>query len=232
VRIIDQQLSRIKIGDKFGFLTVVGPEFCLSRKGQRSRRVVVACECKRVCCVRTHELLRIGRPTSSCGCHQRAQTRKAARNHGLVGHPIYNSWAGMIQRCEDRNSQNWDNYGGRGISLIDSWRNSFQDFYKWSIENGWAPGLSIERIDNDGNYEPSNCRWATQREQTNNTRRSRKIACFGVTKTASQWTQDPRCLVRKSPTIHARIFDYGWTPERALTTPVRRDERHTRDVYR
>jgi len=92
--------------------------------------------------------------------------------HGLCKHPIYRSWAGMKSRCSDSNSPNWPKYGGRGIALCSKWID-FLPFFKWSLENGWDKGLSIDREDNDGNYEPSNCRWATDSQQMLNRRKFR-----------------------------------------------------------
>lgn len=85
---------------------------------------------------------------------------------------LYNSWTGMRQRCRDRNSKAYVEYGGRGISVCDAWESSFAAFKEWALANGYREGLSIDRIDVNGNYEPSNCRWSTQREQSRNTRRN------------------------------------------------------------
>lgn len=96
--------------------------------------------------------------TKSCGC------TKGGHIHGLSGHPMYKTWEGMVARCENKNNSGYINYGGRGITVCTEWRNSFKSFYDWAIENGYSENLTIDRIDNDGNYCPENCQWITNAE--------------------------------------------------------------------
>ena len=93
---------------------------------------------------------------------------------------------GMLSRCENPKSASYKNYGGKGISVCEEWHDP-KVFYKWAIENGYTDELTIDRIDNNGNYCPENCRWATYKEQANNTNRNITIEIGGVTKTAGQW---------------------------------------------
>ena len=92
--------------------------------------------------------------------------------HKLINHILYRKWATMKSKCNDPNNTSYKYYGGRGIRVCEEWENDFISFYNWSINNGWIDGLTIDRINNNGNYEPSNCRFATMKMQLNNTRRS------------------------------------------------------------
>ena len=107
--------------------------------------------------------------TTSCGCHKKQIITK----HGLVNHRLYKIWQGILQRCLNNKSMAYKKYGFRGITICKEWRNDFMSFYNWSLENGYQNYLSIDRKDNDGNYEPSNCRWTTKDIQSQNTTKIR-----------------------------------------------------------
>lgn len=161
-------------GARFGRLVVCG------RAAQKRRwKVLWHCECD---CggstVADPSNLRRGH-TKSCGCLQREKVGAIRRTHGLSGTSEYRTWLDMIIRCESPANEQWKNYGGRGISVCERW----MEFENFIADMGpRPPGLTIERINNDGNYEPSNCKWATMSEQNRNKRNTRKgvVAGFKV----------------------------------------------------
>lgn len=124
----------------------------------------------------------------------------------------------MIRRCEIETCPEYKNYGERGITICPEWRNSFITFFEWSLRNGWFEGLSIDRIDVNGNYEPSNCRWTTMLVQQNNRRNNSIITFEGRTQTEAQWCRE---LEVCRGTI-ARRLQKGWSIEEALTVPSKK----------
>ena len=108
--------------------------------------------------------------TNSCGCYKKRINKESNETHGLVGHKLYGIWANIKDRTLNLNCKYYNNYGGRGITICDEWKNDFMSFYNWAMSNGYSDELSIDRIDNDGNYEPSNCRWTTKTIQQRNQR--------------------------------------------------------------
>lgn len=123
----------------------------------------------------------------------------------------------MKQRCYNSNTIRYKNYGGRGVTVCDEWKNDFTAFYNWAMANGYKNELTLDRIDVNGNYEPSNCRWATPKEQSNNKTNNVKIEISGVTHTMSEWAEISGVSMS---TISARIKRYGWSAEKAIMTPA------------
>lgn len=140
--------------------------------------------------------------------------------HGQANTRLYRIWDAMKTRCTNPNSRNYANYGARGISICPEWMKDFKAFYDWAIENGYADDLSIDRIDNNGNYEPSNCRWASKKEQSNNSRRNVFLTYKGKTQTLAQWCDE--LGFDNHWTICKRIKS-GWSIEKALSTPIRKE---------
>lgn len=106
------------------------------------------------------------------------------------GERLYNIWTKMKGRCFNKNNDSYEKYGGRGITVFGEWVNDFTLFYEWSINNGYGDDLTIDRINNDGNYEPSNCRWATRTTQNRNKRNNHYIEINGVVKLARDWEKE------------------------------------------
>lgn len=136
---------------------------------------------------------------------------------------LANILIGIRKRCYQKSKKHYANYGGRGITMCDEWRgkNSRNNFFQWAMNNGYEQDLTIDRIDGDGNYEPSNCRWVDRRTQANNTRRNVNVTVDGVTKTVSEWARENDIGVS---TIFERIYS-GWSHEKAVTTPVRKKKK-------
>lgn len=135
--------------------------------------------------------------------------------HGKRNTRLYRIWLQMKNRCYNKRSDRYKDYGGRGIVVCVEWRNSFELFYDWSMSHGYSDELTIDRIDNDGNYEPSNCRWVTIKEQSRNTRNNRSLTLNGETHCLIEWAEitglGRQCIYNR--------LRYGWTVEDALTKP-------------
>ena len=169
------------------------------------------CDCGNEVIVRSDSLTS-GR-TQSCGCLQ----KEKVTIHGETNTPLYNVWYDMRRRCNYENDINYENYGGRGITVCDDWNNNYIPFRDWALENGYEQGLSIDRIDNNLGYYPDNCQWTTMKVQCNNRRSNVIYSMNGETHTLSEW-----CDIVNLPykTVIARINDRGWSFEQAITTPI------------
>ena len=169
------------IGKSFGYWTVV------SSAENKSNKKSFLCRCK---CgnerIVNADTLKLG-TSKSCGCYHKEEIRERQTTHGQTGTRIFRIYYDIRQRCYNENNKRFSDYGGRGITMCDEWKNSFQSFYDWSMANGYSEKLSIDRKDVDGNYEPNNCRWITMAEQSNNKRTSINFSFFGVTKNLKEW---------------------------------------------
>lgn len=155
-------------GKRFGRLTVKEKVVNLNKKNRTARWLCI-CDCGGEKTVRADTLK--GGHCLSCGCLKKEQDRKnLTQNHSHLqsGSRIYGIWQGMKRRCQNTKEKKYHRYGGRGIKVCQEWEESFQSFYNWALENGYKEDLTLERKNNDGNYEPSNCTWATVKEQCNN----------------------------------------------------------------
>ena len=144
--------------------------------------------------------------------------------HGMSGTKIYTIWVSMKQRCYYKKHKNYNDYGGRGIIVCKEWRNNPMAFINWAMQNGYKEGLTLDRIDYNGNYEPINCRFVTWTEQHNNTRANSYITAFGETKTIAQWARDKRCNVSYM-TLVKRINYSKFSVEDAIKLPSTKKEK-------
>lgn len=142
---------------------------------------------------------------------------------------MYSTWNGMKQRCLDPNSSHYHRYGGRGVTICEEWLNDYSKFYEWAMANGASKELTLDRVDTDGNYEPSNCRWADVETQMNNTSQNRFIEYNGEKLTVMQWA---RRTGLEEGTIRTRLDRYGYSVGEALGyeshTKKSWDRSHTR----
>lgn len=195
-------------GKKFSMLTVKG----VNHKNEKGKYFwKCLCDCGKETIVLGNSLRSFN--TKSCGCLKIDNPSHFI--HGFTGNPTYKIWAGMIQRCTDSNRVGYENYGGRYIKICEKWL-TFKGFYE---EMGDRPqNTSLDRINNDGDYCKENCRWATRKEQNNNTRRNVNITYNGQTKTLSQWSE---ILKINYKVLFSRIRDYHWDIEKAFTEKVK-----------
>lgn len=171
------------------------------------------CDCGNISYVRGQNLK--SNAVQSCGClkHEPAHNR----THGLSKNPLYKRWYQIKMRCYNPSCKSYLNYGARGIKMCDDWKNSVEAFAKWAIENGYKDDLTIERINNDGDYCPENCKWITKSEQPNNRRSCYSITYNGKTQNLAEWCKE---LGLNYKFIHNRIHKCGWTFKDAISVPV------------
>lgn len=176
------------------------------------------CECgNKVEVLGTH--LRSGH-TQSCGCLQKEKCKNIIHKpkHNMSRTRIYKIWNGMKNRTNEKSvskDKYYKNYSGRGITVCDDWK-EFEQFYKWATNNGYKDNLTIDRIDTDGNYEPSNCRWITMKEQNNNKRNNVLITHNNETHNITEWNE----ILGFTKGLLKNRLNRGWSIQRAFTTKV------------
>ena len=197
----------VLLGKQFGNLTPIRD---ITEYGSGRTRWICKCTCGNFY-EASSQALKNGK-ANSCGCLTFDKQSIASTSHGMAGTPEYLTWGGMKQRCLNPKNDRYSSYGGRGITVCDSWL-VFDNFY---ADMGSRPeGKTIDRKDNDKGYSLENCRWATPKEQQNNTRSSINILYKGVTKTLTQWCEELNLSYIMVSTRLAR----GWEPVKALETP-------------
>lgn len=213
-----KEIIATNIGDRFGQLII------LEKINTRIPYFICKCDCGNTKNIRRDHLKSGG--TISCGCYQSAASsqrvskmHKGNITHGMTGTRIYGIWCGIRQRCTNPNAKFFSYYGGRGIKVCDRWLDSFENFLADMGEP--QAGYTLDRVNNEGNYEPNNCKWVTRKEQASNTRRNRNITYKGVTLNVTQWSKKTSI---PSNTIITRL-ENGWTEEDALTTHIVKERR-------
>jgi len=203
MRVIDKR------GQTYGRLTVVSRE---ANNKQGQARWACICECGNTLTVASGSL---GRSTFSCGCLGKSKRLETLTTHGMAGTRIYQIWKGMHKRCKDTSRKD---YHGRGIIVCDEWL-TFEQFYK-DMGPTYRDDLSIDRINNDGNYSSNNCRWATRSIQNSNSRRNIMLTLRGkevtLTQAANELSLAPRTLWKR--------INSGWGIEKAMFTPLMKNQ--------
>ena len=200
------------LGQRFGKLTVIARA---ENNKHNSAMWLCKCDCGTEKIIQGDCLLK--GHTKSCGCLRASLLPILGLKHGLGKTRLHSIWLDMRRRCYKKNRKAYKDYGGRGITICDEWKDDFLSFYNWSINNGYEDNLTIDRIDVNSNYEPSNCRWITKREQCKNTRANINITYNNQTKTLSEWAE---ILKINYNTLHSRIKVLKYPVEKAFTKPV------------
>ena len=178
-----------------------------------NRKWICECNCGNIVSVAGNNLK--NGHTQSCGCILREKQRNKFYKHGMSKTKIYSVWRTMKQRCTYEKNESYKNYGGRGITYCDEWE-EFEPFYEWAMANGYKEGLSIDRIDSDGNYEPSNCRWVTMKKQQNNRTNNRIIKYKNKEMNLQQFIK----LTGLTESAVRGRLDRGWSVEDIANTPM------------
>lgn len=204
------------IGQKFGELLVLNEVPKDIRKDKNHRCFECQCSCGSKTIV-TLNHLKTGH-TKSCGCMKGKMCSIANTKHGMTGSRIYQIWLHMKHRCFNPKDKEYHRYGGRGISICDEWINNrgFENFYNWAINNDYQEDLTIDRINNDDNYEPNNCRWVNRKEQMNNVGYNIYLRLEDKEHTIAQWSD---ILGIKQNTIQARKKYHNYDDRAALLKP-------------
>lgn len=192
-------------GQRFGRLTVLGLD---AERSTRKTYWICQCDCGNVKSCRA-DSLRAGNIVS-CGCKKREQDKQNLTKHHShlqSGTRLYKIWQGMKKRCYCEHDCRYNNYGGRGIKVCDEWKNDFAAFYEWALNTGYSEELTIDRIDVDGDYEPSNCRWADIKTQCNNRTSNINIKIGNSTRTLTEWCE---IFNLNYSTVHRRYHRNGY----------------------
>lgn len=202
-------------GIKFGNLTVLKLD---ENSTSKHRKWHCKCDCGNSTSVYATNLKSCA--TTSCGCKSSRHEHKLKEintKHGLSRSKIYHVYHSVKNRCFKKTNKHYKDYGARGIIMCDEWKTSFETFYNWATSNGYKEGLTLERMDVNGNYDPENCTWITQSEQCNNKRTTLYATINGETKTLKEWSEISGITYN---TLFFRKEKYKWSDERLLEKPT------------
>lgn len=199
------------IGMKSGMMTLVEDAGIVRDKNGKPRhKVVCVCDCGVVKNV-DWDNFRSGKSTS-CGCATIRSNSNRQKTHGESHTKLYNVWCSMKRRCDLKTQRAYKDYGGRGISVCDEWKNDYTSFRDWALSHGYAEGLTIDRINNNGNYEPSNCRWVPFSVQCNNRRSNILVDHNGESHSVAEWCR----ILNLSDTMIYQRIQSGMAGDRAI----------------
>lgn len=196
---------QIPIGERYGLWTVLKPLGKIKKWGNCYWEC--QCDCGVIKAISATNLVNGKSNACKSGIHMKGRNK----THGMRYTKIYRVWRNMKIRCNNPDAQNYYLYGGRGITVCDRWMEGFENFYE-DMKEGYAEGLSLERIDVNGNYCKENCRWVTMADQSKNKRNTAYITYKGVTKRAFDWAE----LIGANPKTLSRRVYLGWSPEECL----------------
>lgn len=203
-------LDKLKshIGERYNMLTIID---VVRPDGYKQAVFKCQCDCGNAVYAFPYQVY-TGK-TKSCGCYKQALLVATRRTHGGSKSPLYLEWRSMVSRCHNPESYNFKDYGGRGITVCDAWRNSPQAFYDWVDSTGGRPNrATLDRINNNGPYSPENCVWATMHQQSRNKRSNIFVTYQGRTKCLADWAEE---LGLSHETLRYR-YHRGMTPEQIL----------------
>lgn len=204
--------------NRYGKLVVIEFSHKIKRnKGSYRYFWLCKCDCGNFVVVNGDKL--ISGHTKSCGCLVKEKTRQMHSSHNLSKTRLYKIYHGILKRCENKNSTSFKNYGKKNIKVCKEWKDDFIAFYNWAINNGYQDKLTIDRINVRGNYEPSNCRWATAEIQQNNRSNNLHLTHKNKTLTLAEWCKE---LNLNYFTVQQRLNKLNWSVSRALNTPTQK----------
>ena len=209
-------------GRRFGRLVVLKrTNDHVKKNGNKQTVFLCRCDCGNVRKVLAYNLK--NGHSLSCGCLGFERRTQVRTKHRETGTRLYRIWYHMRERCNREQNNRFTVYGGRGIKVCEAWDKSYEAFRSWALQNGYSENLTLDRKNNDLWYSPENCRWATPKEQANNTRKNRLISYNGITRTLSEWSD----IVKIKQSTIAHRLNAGWSVEKALFMPLRGERNGT-----